>query len=190
MTAVGVLLAAGQSRRFGPGDKLLADLGGRPLVTHAAAALTHTGCDKLIAVTSNPAVADVLSGFEHVEPDRPDDGQSASLRAGVRRASQEGAKCVLVALGDMPFVTPETLARALAMGQRHGVAMATDGTCRMPPICFGHSLFSSILELTGDQGARAILRTLPSEAKVLISTQELRDIDTSEDMAAARLDFC
>lgn len=190
MTTVGLLLAAGQSRRFGPDNKLLADLGGRPLVTHAAAALARAGCDKLLVVTTNPAVAELATGFENVELGGADQGQSASLRAGVRRVSKEGAKCVLVALGDMPFVTPETMKRTLALGQRHGVAMATDGTHRMPPICFGNNMFSSILELTGDQGAREMLRAFPSKTEVLVSTEELRDIDTSADLEAARLDFC
>ena len=63
MRTVGILLAAGQSRRFGPTDKLMAPLHGRPLVTYAAATLRAVAPDVLIAVTSSEIVAAELDGF-------------------------------------------------------------------------------------------------------------------------------
>ncbi|MEL7462112.1 MAG: nucleotidyltransferase family protein [Pseudomonadota bacterium] len=185
-TTTGLLLAAGQSRRFGPEDKLLADLGGRPVVCHAAAALAKAGCDHLVAVTSNPAVAQVLTEFEHVAPVAHGAGQSASLRAGVLRAAERGANRVLVVLGDMPLVTPETMRAILVRGLEHGFAATSDGLRRMPPICFENSVFSEVLDLTGDKGARAKLQALPEAACVMVSAHELGDIDTVDDLETMR----
>lgn len=63
-----LLLAAGMSRRFGPEDKLLADLNGMPMVAHAARALDLVGPDRRIAVTGSDAVGNLLSaeGFDIV----------------------------------------------------------------------------------------------------------------------------
>src|SRR5690606_18755490 len=65
-----VLLAAGQSTRFGAADKLHADLGGRPLVTHVAATLRQLGFGALIAVCG-PTTAPMLDGFDIVRNDAP-----------------------------------------------------------------------------------------------------------------------
>lgn len=128
---LGVLLAAGQSRRFGPGDKLLAPLAGRPLVCHAAGALAASGVGALAAVVSSPAVAALLPGFAalRVGPGLP---MARSLaRALVEHARALDAARLLVCLGDMPGVTPALLGRLLA--QAGSAACVAGGSgCRRP----------------------------------------------------------
>ena len=185
MTTVGLLLAAGRSERFGREDKLLAPLWGAPLVTHAARVLVGAGCDQLIAVTSSPAVADVLPGFEIVGIGERAPLQSDSLRAGIARAKGLGADQALIALGDMPCVSLATLQELLRICPAGGASAATDGLRRMPPACFASELFSALLDLKGDQGARAFLKDLPLDACVRVAGQELLDIDTVEDLRRA-----
>ncbi|MEO1222198.1 MAG: nucleotidyltransferase family protein [Pseudomonadota bacterium] len=187
MTTVGVLLAAGQSRRFGAEDKLLTEFNGRPLVTHAGRTLAKAGCDYALAVTSNPAVTHALPGLRAVEisPGQP---QSTSLRAGVEAAIDLGAGRLLVVLGDMPLVTTQTLNDVLARAAEHGLSATTDGSRRMPPISFERTRFPELLRLSGDRGARHILHQIPQHACVLVSKEELRDIDTPEDVKAMRRD--
>ncbi len=181
MTAA-VLLAAGASRRFGPEDKLLALWHGRPLVTHAAEALRASGLSPLIAVTASPDIAGLLAGFAVVAPDRPDPEQSDSLRAGIAEARRRGAQAALVALGDMPGVTPDLL-RAVAARATAAPAAATDGTRAMPPACFPAALFGALLAATGDRGARPLLAALPDAQRVPAPPEALRDIDTQADLA-------
>ena len=185
MTAVGILLAAGRSERFGRDDKLLAPLSGRPLVAHAAAALVAAGCGRCLAVTSSSAVAGVLTGFEILRLDDQSALQSDSLRAGVRRAQELGADRALVALGDMPFVSQTLLQRVLRRCPEGGVVAATDGSRRLPPACFSADLFPAVLDLRGDRGARSLLKDVPLEACVRVSAGELVDIDTGSDLESA-----
>lgn len=182
MTTAGVLLAAGHSHRFGPGDKLLAPLRGQPLVGYAAAALRDLGPDLLIAVARSDAVADALDGFEIVRPPEGQGGQADSLRAGIARARDLGATRAIVVLGDMPFVTADLLRRIADSATAHRPSAATDGTRAMPPACFPAAVFPRLLRLRGDRGAAALLRDLPPEALVPAPASALRDIDLPADL--------
>ncbi|MDU8942863.1 nucleotidyltransferase family protein [Ovoidimarina sediminis] len=176
---IGLLLAAGASRRFGAEDKLLADLGGKPLVLHAADAMRAAAFDARLAVTSSAEVAVLLPDFE-IAPVNPGAPQSASLRAGIRCAIAMGATRVVVALGDMPRVPPGLLAE---IAHHPGPACAGDGARRTPPAAFPAELFESLLAATGDRGAGALLADLPESAVIATAPETLIDIDRPEDLA-------
>ncbi|MEO1680498.1 MAG: nucleotidyltransferase family protein [Pseudomonadota bacterium] len=185
LPCAGLLLAAGQSRRFGPADKLLAPLEGAPLVTHAAQALAASGAAPLVAVVDSARVASLLPDFIIVQPGPEAPAQSASLTAGIARLRALGAPASLIALGDMPRVTPALLnavasVAAEAPGQP---TAATDGTQVMPPACFPAALFSALEALTGDRGAGALLRDLPARALVRADPEILADVDRPEDLS-------
>ena len=183
---VGLLLAAGASRRFGAQDKLQADFRGRPLVTHAAGALGRAGTDRLLAICRTAEVAALLDGFESLSPD-PEGDQAASLRAGVRRARALGATKLLIALGDMPLVGTELLRKLIAACGPAHPASAHDGTRMMPPACFPADMLADLLSLEGDRGAASLLRGRPPGTARLCPAPayRLRDIDTPEALRAA-----
>jgi molybdenum cofactor cytidylyltransferase len=183
----GLLLAAGRSARFGAANKLLAPFRGRPLVVHAADALRAAPLDHRIALTADPRVAALLPGFAIVVADLADTGttpaaQSDSLRAGLARARSLGADRILVALGDMPLVTPALLTAILDRAALTGAAAATDGGLRSPPAAFVPAFFDALAAVSGDRGAGAILAALPDDALVP-APGLLGDIDTPEDLA-------
>lgn len=185
MTATaGLLLAAGRSRRFGDGDKLLADLGGRPLVAHAAGALRRAAPGRLIAVVRSAEVAGALEGFEIVRVSG--DAQSGSLRAGIARVLEQGAERCLVVLGDMPFVSADHHRAVMARADTEGSAATTDGDRRLPPACFDAGAMAEILTLDGDRGAAPLLRALPQGALVRAPGEMLADVDTPAELAALR----
>lgn len=179
----GILLAAGHSRRFGSADKLLAEWHGRPLVAHAAAAMRQAPLDLRIAVAASPAVIAELGGFVIVPPVDTAPSQSASLRAGVARARDLGATCALVALADMPRVTPDLIAAVLDRCTPTHPAAATDGRRPMPPACFPAAWFDRLMALQGDRGAGALLAGLPPDALALADPLLLHDVDTPDDLA-------
>jgi molybdenum cofactor cytidylyltransferase len=178
VTIAAVLLAAGRSTRFGTADKLAAPLGDKPLGHHAAGTLaTLPLAARFVVCRPGPHA---WPGFERIVNARPEAGLAHSIALGIAAARRGGAEAVLVALADMPFVTAAHLARLL---DRHDgpdtLVASSDGHHRMPPALFGARWFDALEELTGDRGARALL---DRAKEVVASPEELRDIDTTEDL--------
>jgi molybdenum cofactor cytidylyltransferase len=174
-----IVLAAGRASRFGA-DKLLADLRGEPLVTHA-----------LRAALAAPVARVVLVGGGHLP--MPDDprlsrvdggaGLSDSLRAGL--AATGYADGTFVFLGDMPLV-PHGLAAVLA-GRLDGHLAVVPECGGQPghPVLLSRAALPLALALAGDEGLGTVLRgradvlRLPaSEAGATI------DVDTPAALAA------
>lgn len=178
-----LLLAAGQSRRFGAPDKLLADLTGAPLVSHAAQALRVPGIDHRIAVVASEKVADVLRplGFaiKMLPQNQP---QSASLAAGIAALTDHKVDRAIIMLGDMPFVQADDIARLLALPADQP-ACAWMGNAPTPPAIFPRSWFPQLTALTGDRGAGALLQDIPASARLSLPAGRLRDIDRPEDLS-------
>jgi molybdenum cofactor cytidylyltransferase len=181
---VGLLLAAGQSRRFGAADKLLAPLDGRPLVAHAAQAMRQAAFDHLIAVVSSHGVSQELAQFERVVPEEGGPAQSASLRAGIAAACAHDPAVITVVLADMPRVDAALIDAVTELALKKGAAAATNGTGPMPPAAFTKPHFEALQGMSGDSGAREILAHLPSDALVPATPGQLADIDTPEDLAS------
>lgn len=180
-----LLLAAGASRRFGTGNKLLAPLEGRPLLRHAADAARAVPADLYLAAVSDPAIAALLPDFRKVLVD-PDQPQSASLKAGLALAQAMGAARLLVVLADMPRVPTTLMAEILARGATEPAA-ATDGSHILPPACLPAALFPQVAALCGDQGAGLLLKNLRAGQRVLAPASMLIDIDTEADLTALAL---
>jgi molybdenum cofactor cytidylyltransferase len=172
-----VLLAAGRSERFG-GDKLAAPFRGRPLGTHAAAMLAAIPFVAHLAVTGPSAVDLAALGFDcrDVPAGAP---MSVSLKRGVAAAAATDCDACLIMLADMPLVPAAHILALLAA--HHGTLTATlsDGT-RMVPALIARAAFPLVATLSGDQGARALLREAPG---VAAPPEWLVDIDTPGDAA-------
>ncbi|MFE3836511.1 NTP transferase domain-containing protein [Pseudogemmobacter sonorensis] len=179
---LGVLLAAGASRRFGPDDKLLASYGGAPLVVRAARALGAAGCDRLAAIVSSPGVAAALpEGFAgvFVEPDQP---MAVSFRRAIDLARETGAARLLICLGDMPNLPVDLLRRLRGMD---GSAACLAEGVRMPPMLLLARDYAAAREgAEGDRGARRFLATLPESALLALTPEQARDIDRPADIDA------
>lgn len=182
----GILLAAGTSDRYGDRNKLLATHDGDPLVYHAARTLLDAPVDPVAVVVGHEAdsVRAALAGLdvELVYNDDYASGQASSVRVGVD-AVRDRASAVVVALGDMPFVTPasvERLVDAQAAGVGDALAAAHDGT-RGNPVLFADSFFDALADVTGDVGGRELLL----EHGQLVETGDpgvRRDVDEPEDL--------
>lgn len=177
----GILLAAGHGRRFGQGNKLLADWHGTPVVVHAAQALRGAAPDQLIAVVRDARVAALLPGFRIVMA-REAESMSDSLRLGLAAAQADKA---LIVLGDMPAVPPAHLAalvRACAPDRAAASAWhAPDKLRPGVPACLPRAMFAAARRIRGDQGARELL----ADATLLPLPEGAgQDIDRPEDLSA------
>ena len=102
-----IVLAAGRSSRMGQQNKLLADIGGKPMVRHTVEAALASRAAPVVVVTGHMAaeVAAALDGLDVTLAANPDyaTGLASSLKVGVRvlQGNQDG---ILVLLGDMPRI--------------------------------------------------------------------------------------
>jgi len=192
-TVAGVLLAAGDSDRFGEANKLLAGLDGEPLVAHAAGTLTGAGLDGVVAVVGHEAdrVRDALGEYPLDVVENPDyeQGQATTVGAGVRAVGDAGVDAAVFALGDMPRVrtgTVEALVAAFRAGLGDPLAAAHDGR-RGNPVLFGARYFEALADVEGDTGGRQLL--LGSDDAALVETGDpgvRADVDTPADLDALR----
>jgi molybdenum cofactor cytidylyltransferase len=183
LSTAGLVLAAGISRRFGASDKLMADLGGRPLLSYALQRLAAAKVDSRFVVVSSSEASEQTLGFGcspiHVKAGCP---ISLSLQAGIS-GLPEGCDQVLLMLGDMPFVSGRTVDRLLEW--RSPCCVSFEGAL-MPPALLPSFWFERIQSLTGDRGASALLSDIPRDRRLELSAEEIRDIDTVADLGAAR----
>lgn len=178
------VLAAGNARRFGA-DKLMADLDGAPLGLRAAHTLAGMDAVAHFAVCQPKAViAEHYTQAGYVVVENPDVnlGLSGSLHLAVAAAAKTQAHALLIALADMPFITPSHI-NALIQACDGEILASSDGNQPMPPAIFPRSSWPFLLETTGDAGARQILARARSLAAPIGS---LRDIDTPNDLAASK----
>ncbi len=191
-TVAAVVLAAGKSTRMAPYNKLLvADRAGKPMIARVVDNVLSGPARPVIVVTGHRAedIRAALSGrpvtFVHAE--HYADGLAASLRAGIA-AVPAACRGAIVCLGDMPLVTGRMLDRLVAAHDpvegRSIVVPVHKGEIGNP-ILWDRALFPEILALSGDAGARVLLRRhMEQVAEIDIGDDAvLRDFDTVESLA-------
>ena len=187
MKIVGLLLAAGSAQRFGS-DKLLHPLQhGVPIAVQSARHLKKE-IPEVFAVLRprSETLADLLKaeGCTVTICQNADEGMGASLACAVRAAGAAGG--YLVALADMPFVRPSSIAAirdALSSGAR--IVAPYFRTRRGHPVGLSGAFFDQLIELSGDEGARKLLAAHEAElVKVPVGDPGvIRDIDQPGDLA-------
>ncbi|MBM7571129.1 nucleotidyltransferase family protein [Aquibacillus albus] len=193
---IGVILAAGKSERMGR-DKLSLSIGETAIGSLSLQSALASRLDHILVVTNPqhsypwidfPSSETRLSIIPCVNAHL---GQAYSLQAGVKRAIKMSADGVLVQLADQPFVTKgmldqliECFIQASVNHNRISFVASNNKGRFQPPILFSKHLFSQLLRLKGDQGARQILRSQMKNNGIAIDFDKERyfyDIDTEED---------
>jgi molybdenum cofactor cytidylyltransferase len=159
----GLVLAAGRSRRMGEANKLLQVVRGVPMVRHAVEALLGAATGPVLVVTGHEEarVRAALDGLDvaFVANPQHESGLASSLKAGIAALPAEAAG-VVVALGDMPNVTPEVIGRLAQAFADRPEALAVVPTLlgeRGNPVLLSRAAFAQVATLDGDQGARRLL---------------------------------
>lgn len=189
---VGILLAAGFSRRFGPANKLLQLLpDGRPVGLAAASNLIRAIPLSIAVVRpENPELAELLkaAGLQVLLCSEREQEMADSLAAAVRFSAgfAEADGGLVIALADMPFIRPQTIvavAHRLAAGA--SIVVPTYQGRRGHPVGFAARFRPDLEGQQGDEGARSILKRYQDEVQLLVCDDAgiLADIDTPADMA-------
>jgi molybdenum cofactor cytidylyltransferase len=185
------LLAAGSATRFGS-DKLRHELPHGVAIAVQSARHLKTQIAKIIAVV-RPGSAELFEALEKegcavVVCDNAAEGMGASLACAARAAAHlhPGADGYLVALGDMPFVRPTTIA-AVRDALAGGAALAAPyfRSRRGHPVALSGVFYKELSALRGDEGAKQLLAANAQRiVKIPVGDPGvIRDIDRPEDLA-------
>jgi molybdenum cofactor cytidylyltransferase len=185
-----IVLAAGRSSRMGS-NKLLADIGGKPMIRRSVEAVLASQARPVIVVAGHESarLRTSLAGLDVILVENPDyaDGLSTSLRAGLT-AVPEAAEGALVCLGDMPLVAApqiDKLISAFNPNEHRTIIVPVHGGERGNPVLWGRQHFTQISKLDGDRGARQLIDSNLDEMTevAMRSDTVLADFDTPESLA-------
>lgn len=180
-TTAAVILAAGRGSRFaGAQHKLLTEVRGKPIVRHAVDAAREAGFDEVIVVGGCVDLVAVMpDDVTILHNERWEDGQATSLRAATMYADARGHRAIVVGLGDQPGVPAEAW-RAVADAESD-IAAADFGNGKRPPVKLTDAMWAS-LPVSGDEGARVLMRERPEMVEAVRCEGSEADVDTLEDL--------
>jgi molybdenum cofactor cytidylyltransferase len=187
--AVVVLAAGAGSRYHGTRHKLSEKLGGDTVLVRTLRNAIASEMS-VVLVISESLIAEargLVAPEDMVVVDSRTQtvwGMGDSIAAGVSiHASATGW---LVLPADMPLVKPSSLRAVAAALDQQPIAFAQYRGRRGHPVGFGAELFSELVMLKGDEGARRLLARYPTAAVELDDPGVLFDIDTIDDLAEAQ----
>ncbi len=193
----GIVLAAGRSTRMGGPNKLLAEIGGKPLVRIAAEQVLASRARPVVVVTGHQReqVEAALKGFTVTFAHNPDyaEGLSTSLKAGIA-ALPADIDGTIVCLGDMPQVDAALIDRLIAaFDPEKGalIAVPTIAGKRGNPVVWSRRFFGDLAKLDGDVGARHLIVSYPEAVAEVPVTGNgaLIDVDTPDALSAVRAEI-
>lgn len=188
-----LLLAAGQSSRMRGRHKLFEKIDGQALLARSAGAAAKVPDTEAVVVLppKNSRHLDVLAGLDvqTVTAHDAETGMSASIRAGIAALSAD-VTAVIVSLADMPAIKTGHYTDLIAAHLENPGAIiqpVTDEGHRGNPVLFPKQDFSVLAGLSGDRGARGVMREHADRIQqVTMDNAILLDLDTPEDFAIFR----
>ena len=158
-----IVLAAGESRRMGARNKLIAKIGGKPMAALVVDAVLASRVSTIIVVTGHESanVREALGDRQVVFVENPDyaAGLSTSLKAGLD-ALPEDVDAALICLGDMPRLSEADIDRLIAAFdpvEGRAICVPTHRGKRGNPVLWGRRFFPEMMQLSGDVGARHLI---------------------------------
>lgn len=162
-TIAAIVLAAGQSQRMGPKNKLLEDVAGTPLVRRAVMAAVASSAGQVVVVTGHQGqdVRAALNDLDVTFVHNPNyaQGLSTSLKAGLNHLSPQVAGAV-ICLGDMPGITASHIDRLIsefAPDHDRAIGVPVHSGKRGNPVLWGRHFFKDMCQIAGDVGARHLV---------------------------------
>jgi len=183
-----IILAAGSSSRFGNTKQLL-HFKGKTLLAHTIKEAAEAGAQPVVVVTG--ANADEIS--KEIQKERVEivfnknweQGMASGIVIGLQNAIRlnKGLQNVIITVCDQPFVSSslfQQLIQEQIKNKKHIVASAYADTIGTPAL-FTAKYFPGLMGLTGDQGAKGLLKKYSEDLATVDFPDGYIDIDTQED---------
>lgn len=182
-----VVPAAGRGSRFGgPQHKLAQPFEGSTVLGTTIRHAIETQLPVVVVTTAAlaPLVSSLLATRDVIvlSAGEAARGMGYSIAAGV--AERSGSAGWIVLPGDMPLVRPGTLLAIATALEQHPVVYAQHRGRRGHPVGFSAELYSELMQLDGDDGARRVVARYPAHGEELDDPGVLMDVDTPAELAA------
>lgn len=178
-----LMLAAGRGKRFGSDKRLACLPDGRSLLAASVERAQQVfGEVHVVLRDEDDAQALGLPACRVIRCPDADQGMGHSLAAGMRALAGQDADAVAVLLGDMPWISTDSLRQLVTQAAAERIVYPLHDGQRGHPVLFGRAFWAHLQNLTGDEGARALLQANASACHG-IRLQDpgvLRDVDRSE----------
>ena len=191
-TTLGVVLAGGQSSRFGV-DKALAPLAGQPLIAHVAARLAPQVDAFFVNANRDPArFAGICGAVVGDATERMAAGPLAGIAAALNYATSVGATWLATVPCDAPFLPHDLVARLAAAAHANGAPVAVAATTEGLEPMFGLWSVGLAREAgaalaAGDGGPRALMARLNAAEARFTDALAFANLNTPADFAAAEV---
>lgn len=194
---IGILLAAGVSRRMGMNKLALplgnTTIGGASLESALSSRLDHTVVvgKKECEVSWIPPAFFRKESWSYIQCEEASRGQAHSLACGLRAAEKMNARAAVILLADQPFAQAALINRAIGAYNKTEMPFVASrwNDVPRPPVLFSRRLFPVLQGLQGDRGAGSLLKhPLFAAQGIMLDYEAYRpffDIDTLNDYQQA-----
>lgn len=193
ITKTGILvLSGGKSSRLGKPKQLL-EINGIPLIRHIVQVSEESDLGPVMIVTGayqeqiNPILKDQML----IENKDWEEGMASSIRAGVQYVIENHTDIdgLFILVTDQPYLHKSILQELYKEQQKENfLAVASRYNNQYgTPVLFHKDIWTDLLSLTGDVGARKILRTIKNQISSVPFEEGIFDLDTMEDYESFKL---
>ena len=184
-----VVPAAGRGSRFaGPRHKLEQSFDGGTVLGATLRRAIESQLPVVVVTTEAlaPVAAELLAQRDIVVLNAADAARGMGFSIAMGVAERSGAPGWLVLPGDMPLVRPGTLLAVATALEQNAVVCAQHRGRRGHPVGFAAELYSELIMLDGDDGARRVVARYPAHGQEVDDPGILLDVDTEADLEALR----
>ena len=156
-----ILLAAGQSKRMNGENKLTKNIQGTPLINHAVKNILASSINELIIVLGYQKeivekLIDKTEKIKFVFNKDFESGMASSVKAGLNHLSKN-TEAFFICLGDMPMVGHDIYNQLIKSKGNKEIIVPTYKGQQGNPVLFDKSMKETVMNITGDVGAKKIL---------------------------------
>ena len=156
-----VLLAAGQSKRMDGENKLTKEIQGVPLIKHSVKNILASSIDELIIVLGYQKeiiekLIDKNNKIKFVFNKDFENGMASSIKTGLDNLSEK-TEAFFICLGDMPMINHDIYNQLIKSKDNKEIIVPTYKGQQGNPVLFDKSMKETVMNITGDVGAKKIL---------------------------------